>query len=316
MSSSSNINLHASAGDHRPIFQGIESFNSPLAKFTTWHIGGPAEILYIPASVSDLAAYISYKSNNTPLTFIGLGSNLLIRDGGVKGLVILTKNLNELKLVSENTIYAEAGVSCAKLAKFCSKHGLTGGEFFAGIPGTVGGALAMNAGAFGGETWESVTQVSTLDRVGQLHTRSSEDYQIGYRTVLARYEHNQKEAFMAGFFKFVPNSEYDGHDKIRKLLQERNEKQPIGTRNCGSVFRNPEGDYAARLIEACGLKGFRQGGAIVSPKHANFIINDQNATSADVEQLIQWIQLRVLDKFDINLEAEVRMIGEARSVNP
>lgn len=311
---SKNI-LQSAASSSAHAWLGQELCNAPLWKLTTWHIGGPAERLYYPTNLLDLSFYLKSLSTfdlaSRSLTWLGLGSNVLIRDEGIKGVVIVTKHLNELKLISPNCVYAQAGVTCAKLARFCSKNNLSGAEFFAGIPGTVGGALAMNAGAFGGETWPLVQKVETIDSFGEIRVRAASEFNISYRTVSGKESHQAQEGFVGAFFYCPLETDANTQDKMKSLLQERNTKQPIGTRNCGSVFRNPPGLHAAQLIEASGLKGARVGGAVVSEKHANFIINDNHATSSEVEQLIHLIQATVLEKFSVQLVPEVKILGVA-----
>ncbi len=280
--------------------------NEPLADYTSWHVGGIAERLYKPADLSDLSLFLSMLPADEPITWLGLGSNVLIRDGGIQGTVILTLGaLVELNISPENIIRAEAGVTCAKLAKFCAKEQFAKGAFFAGIPGTVGGALAMNAGAFGGETWEYVTAVETIDKKGCIRKRSLEDFQVGYREL----KHALDEWFVAGYFCFPQGDTEEAQQAIKALLKKRSETQPIGTFSCGSVFRNPPGDYAARLIESCGLKGKKIGGACVSLKHANFIINSEKATAADIEQLIQLVQETVQAQTGVLLVRECHLMG-------
>lgn len=309
---SKNI-LKSAASSSAQAWLGQELCDTPLWKLTTWHIGGPAERLYYPISLLDLSLYLKALSTEvapTMVTWLGLGSNVLIRDQGLKGVVIVTKYLNELNLIAPNCVYAQAGVTCAKLARFCAKHNLSGAEFFAGIPGTVGGALAMNAGAFGGETWSLVQAVEMMDTAGEMRTRSSSEFNVSYRTVSGRVPSQLPEGFVGAIFQ-CPSSlpGINGQAKIKTLLQERNAKQPIGTYNCGSVFRNPAGFHAAQLIEDCDLKGTRIGGAVVSLKHANFILNDQEAKSVEVEQLIQLIQSTVFEKFSVHLVPEVKILG-------
>lgn len=280
--------------------------DEPLASYTSWHVGGAAKSLYKPADLADLAVFLSRLPADEPLTWIGLGSNVLIRDGGIEGTVILTLSvLGELTLLPQNVIRAEAGVTCAKLAKFCAKAELSQGAFFAGIPGTVGGALAMNAGAFGGETWSYVVAVETMDRKGCIRQRSPKDFQIGYREV----KHPADEWFVAGHFRFPEGNTEQTQQAIKALLRKRSETQPIGEPSCGSVFRNPPGDHAARLIELCGLKGKKIGGACVSTKHANFIINSEKATAADIEQLIQLVQNTVQEQTGVLLVRECHLLG-------
>lgn len=282
--------------------------NEPMSGHTSWRVGGPADRLFKPADLEDLKAYMTMLPANEPVTWIGLGSNLLVRDGGIRGSVIAMKGqLSNIEFLDNSQVYIEAGVSCAKAARECARAGLVGLEFLAGIPGTVGGALAMNAGAFGGETWEQVVEVTSMDHGGGLHTRQRDEYSVGYRTVKGP----DGEWFVAALFKLRPGDTEASTRAIKELLEKRNSSQPIGEPSCGSVFRNPEGDYSGRLIESIGLKGYCIGGACVSEKHANFIINKGNASSADIEALIQYVQDRVKQECDIQLQREVRIIGEA-----
>lgn len=286
--------------------------NAPLTRLTYWRVGGPADYLFEPADVDALAAYLTERPPEEPVTWLGLGSNVLVRDGGIRGSVIRTPSgLAGIEQVAEGEVEAGAGLACAKLARFCARHGLKDAAFFAGIPGTVGGALAMNAGAWGGETWPHVVRVTTLDRAGQRHERAPADYRIGYRHV----EGPGDEWFLSARLRFPTGGDPDQlNGRIRELLNQRAESQPTGVASCGSVFRNPRGDHAARLIDAAGLKGFRIGGAHVSEKHANFIINDDRARAADIEALIAAVRERVADHTGVWLEPEVRIIGEeARS---
>ena len=289
-----------------PTFEG-EQLNFPLAPLTSWHIGGQAERFYLPASVEALSNYLALLPQGTKLTWLGLGSNVLIRDNGIAGAVICTRKCQECYQREDGTFYVQAGVTCAKFARFATKLGYADAAFFAGIPGTIGGALAMNAGAWGAETWEWVQSVTLINRQGIILERAPNDYDIAYRSVLAK-EHNPDEAFMSAVFRF-PHGSIDGMTKIRELLKKRSETQPIGTFNCGSVYRNPPGDFAARLIEACDLKGYRVGDAIISEKHANFIINCNHASAQDVETLMTTIESAVWARFNIKLQAEVRILG-------
>jgi UDP-N-acetylmuramate dehydrogenase len=287
--------------------RGVLKRHEPMSRHTSWRVGGPADRFYEPAGIDDLASFLRSLPPGEPLHWVGLGSNLLVRDGGVRGTVImLSGRLNGLTRTGDETIRAEAGVASAKLARFSVAQGLRGAEFLAGVPGTVGGALAMNAGAFGGETWNIVTAVETLDRRGQLRTRLPSDYRIGYRTVVGPKD----EWFVAGHFGLATGSEEEGQATIRSLLAKRGASQPTQLPNAGSVFRNPPGDYSARLIEATGLKGTRLGGAQVSELHANFIVNTGRATAADIEALIARVQDEVLAAQGVQLEPEVRIIGE------
>jgi UDP-N-acetylmuramate dehydrogenase len=278
----------------------------PLAPYTSWRVGGPARQLFEPADLEDLAAFLSTLPRGEPVFWLGLGSNVLIRDGGIPGTVVLTAGLlDRLTLTGEGLVRAEAGVSCAKVARFGARHGLTGAEFLAGIPGTVGGALAMNAGAWGGETWALVERVETLDRSGCTHERTRAAYRPGYRHVRGP----TGEWFVAAHLRLVPGDAAGATARIRALLRRRAETQPLGQPSCGSVFRNPPGDFAGRLIEACGLKGLCVGGACVSDKHANFIVNTGSATARDIETLVLRVAEAVLRRHGVRLEPEVRMVG-------
>ena len=276
-----------------------------MAKHTSWHVGGPADLFFTPRDVMDLAAFIRQLPAEVPLLWVGLGSNLLVRDGGIRGAVISTHAaLGALERSSATRIHAEAGVPCGRIARQCVNWGLGPAEFFAGIPGTLGGALAMNAGAWGEETWRHVLEVDVLDRRGVRHTRTRADYDIGYRRVVGPKD----EWFIGARLEFerIPgvNSEV-----IRDLLDKRKLSQPIGEWSCGSVFTNPPGRHAAQLIESAGLKGFRIGDASVSGKHANFIINHGRARAADIEALIAHVQSTVAGIHGIDLDTEVRIVG-------
>ena len=282
--------------------------NESLARYNSWRVGGPAEHFYRPADLDDLTLFLSTLPKGEPLLWLGLGSNLLVRDGGVRGTVIaLSGALGGLERLPGDRVRAEAGVACAKVARFCADNDLTGAEFLAGIPGTMGGALAMNAGAWGGETWSCVETVETVDRTGRRHLRDAGQYEVGYRSVISPME----EWFVAATLKLTPGDGAASKVRIRELLAQRSETQPTGVASCGSVFRNPPGDHAGRLVEAAGLKGFRLGGAQVSEKHANFIINTGDAAAADLEALILHVQAQVEARFGVRLEPEVRIVGEA-----
>jgi UDP-N-acetylmuramate dehydrogenase len=205
-------------------------------------------------------------------------------------------------------IYAQAGVAAPKLARFAANHDLVGGEFWAGIPGTVGGAIAMNAGCYGSETWDKLVQVQTLDRQGQLNERLPDEYATGYRH--AALKSGQQEWFIGGWFRLAYGDGEASRERIKDLLKKRIASQPLNLPNAGSVFRNPPGDFAARLIEQCGLKGFRIGDAQVSEKHANFIVNLGNATATDIERLIEHVEDTVEMRSNVRLIREVRIIGE------
>jgi UDP-N-acetylmuramate dehydrogenase len=348
--------------------RGELRLDEPMRKHTSWRAGGIARRMYRPADLDDLLLFLRTLPEDEPLVAVGLGSNLLVRDGGLRGTVLLMHGaLTELRLDANGTIRVEAGVAGAKLARFASLQNLRGAEFFAGIPGTVGGMLAMNAGCYGSEIWERVVQVQTVDRFGELRTRTAEDYEIGYRSVAlkekgegrrvkggeaAAYEGftlpsspiplppvtlNEKgeearekcdaaaegftlppspfplppeEFFVSATMKFEHGDGDAARQEIRELLAKRIASQPLNLPNAGSVFRNPPGDYAARLIQQCGLKGKRIGGAQVSEKHANFIVNTGEATAADIESLIDEVRTTVAAQTGVQLHPEVKIIGE------
>ncbi len=278
----------------------------PLSRHTTWRVGGPAERFFRPAGVSDLAAYLRGLPASEPLFWLGGGSNLLVRDGGLRGSVICLRGaLDHIESRGDGALYVEAGASCARVARMAAREGLGGVEFLAGIPGTLGGALAMNAGAFGGEIWPLVEQVETIDRRGVLRRRAAGDYQWGYREVTGP----SGEWFVAATLRLPPHDAETAID-VRTLLERRNRTQPMELPSAGSVFRNPPGDHAGRLIEASGLKGCCIGAACVSERHANFIVNTGGATAAEIEALIERVEAVVAEQHGIRLVREVRIVGE------
>lgn len=302
-------------------------YDHPLARYTSWRVGGKAEHFYRPADLFDLQNFIAQLPSDELLTWLGLGSNVLIRDDGIKGTVISTLNrLKELSVINvdvarisyneiraflykNNTtiIRAEAGVTCAKLAKLCISQSLEDGAFFAGIPGTIGGALAMNAGAFGGETWRHVIAVETMTHQGEIIKRMPHEFEIHYRQV----DGLNNQFFIAGHFCFNHGDSNKAKTGISELLKKRNLSQPIGKYTCGSVFRNPPGNYAAQLIESAGLKGKSIGNAEVSDKHANFILNEGEAKAEDIEALIHCVTESVKNVHGIDLVKEVHIIGQS-----
>ena len=293
------------------VLRGTLSRNVPLARFTSWRCGGPADRVYVPADRDDLAAFVRGMPAGEPLTVIGLGSNLLVRDGGIRGTVIvLHAALNALEL-RDGSIYAEAGVASPKVARFAAKHGYADAEFLAGIPGTVGGALAMNAGCYGGETWRHVARVEIVTRAGAIEVEPASAYATGYRSVRRADGGAPGCVFTAAWFAFPQGDGRAARERIAELLRRRLATQPLNLPNAGSVFRNPAGDHAARLIESCGLKGYAIGGARVSEKHANFIVNpDGRAKAADIEAIIAHVRETVRGETGVDLEPEVQIIGE------
>ena len=281
--------------------------NEPLARYTSWRVGGRADHVFITESLSELQAFLQTLDHAEPITFMGLGSNLLVRDGGVRGtVVVMHQALNDLRMDGQY-IYAEAGVTCGKLARFSANNAKEGAEFMAGIPGTVGGALAMNAGCYGSETWNIVHQVLTIDRNGMTHVRNVAEFIASYRHVEMPVPN---EWFLGAWFQLEVGDVNESLKKIKNLLATRLASQPLNLPSAGSTFRNPHGDFAARLIEASGLKGYQIGGAQVSPKHANFIVNVGNCSALDIELLIRHMKDTVLEKQGVVLQQEVRVIGE------
>ena len=310
---------------HEPLrfeaLRGTLTRDAPLARHTSWRAGGSADVLFMPADREDLASFVRQWPRSSPLTVIGLGSNLLVRDGGVRGAVIVMHDPGAMLAVQDGLTYSDAGAACPKLARFAAVHGCAEAEFLAGIPGTVGGALAMNAGCYGGETWRHVARVEMLGRDGRFAMRTPAEFGIGYRTVTEHDGSAPDAIFVAAWFRFPSGDSRAARARIRELLAKRIATQPLSMPNAGSVFRNPPGDHAARLVESCGLKGVAIGGARVSEKHANFIVNPaREARAADIEALIAHVRSVVREQTGVELEREVRIVGEAAAslgeVNP
>ncbi|MHB1214005.1 MAG: UDP-N-acetylmuramate dehydrogenase [Thiobacillus sp.] len=309
-------------GGAAPVLRGRFLYNEPMKKHVSWRAGGAAQRAYIPADLDDLGWLVRSVPTHEEIHMVGLGSNLLVRDGGVKGVVILLHGVLKKLAIESRThglppapadidtavVYAQAGVAAPKLARFAANHDLVGGEFWAGIPGTVGGAIAMNAGCYGSETWDKLVQVQTLDRQGRLNERLRDDYVRGYRHVALK--HPREEWFIGAWFRLARGDGAAARGTIQELLKKRIATQPLNLPNAGSVFRNPPGQYAAELIESCGLKGYRIGGAQVSEKHANFIVNLDHATATDIERLIEHVENTVEARTNVQLIREVRIIGE------
>ena len=305
-----------------PALRGQWAEHVSMAKHVSWRAGGVARRTYVPADLEDLAAMLASLPTAEPVLFVGLGSNLLVRDGGYAGtIVFLHAVLNVLRVESaaehngSPLIYAEAGVASPKVARFAANLGCDA-AFLAGIPGTIGGALAMNAGCYGAETWSFVEKVCMIDRAGVRHIRLPQDYDIGYRHVAALQAGDADAVFAGAWFRFPQMTSSVARDSIKTLLERRVASQPLRWPNAGSVFRNPPGDFAARLIESTGLKGLHIGGAEVSQQHANFIVNATGTASAgDIEQLIATVQARVADATGVQLIREVRIVGDAQPVS-
>ena len=304
-----------------PAIRGEIRKSEPMSKHVSWRAGGHAQQFFKPADLADLQLFLPTLPIYEPVLFVGLGSNLLVRDGGFEGTVVLTTpTLHGLTIDANDPqlVTAGAGVASPHVAKFAAKHHLAGAEWLAGVPGSIGGALAMNAGCYGTETWDQVVDCTTVDRNGVLHTRTAADFEIGYRHVVPKIPHSlllgkggASEWFVAARFRFLPGDATTAQARIKELLARRMASQPLDKPNAGSTFRNPPGDFAARLIELCGLKGFTIGGAQVSMKHANFIINTSTATAADIENMIVYMRATVKEKTGVELVREVKIVGHA-----
>ncbi|HYG55952.1 MAG TPA: UDP-N-acetylmuramate dehydrogenase [Burkholderiales bacterium] len=282
-------------------------FNEPMSRHVSWRAGGPADRFFQARTVESLRAYLRSLPRGEPILFVGLGSNLLVRDGGFRGTVVLMHDARKKPSLENDLVFAEAGAASPKVARFAARQHLVGAEFLAGIPGTVGGALAMNAGCYGSETWDIVHKVQVVNRRGDVTVRDKSEYEIDYRHCHGPGE----EWFVGAWFALKKGDGAASEARIKEFLAKRMATQPLSLPNAGSVFRNPPGDHAARLIEACGLKGLARGGARVSEKHANFIVNPEGAaTAADIEGLILEVQKRVLEKQGVKLIPEVRIVGE------
>ena len=299
-------------GQSATVLRGVLRLNEPMARHVSWRAGGAAGRAYVPADSADLAAFLVTLPRGEPVCFVGLGSNLLVRDGGFRGTVVLMHSPHGAMRVEGDLIYAEASVACPKVARFAATHGFEGAEFLAGVPGTVGGALAMNAGCYGSETWDVVAKASMISREGRLIERAPAEFGVGYRRVELRGSKlGEAEWFVAAWLRFRAGDEKRARARIKELLARRIATQPLDLPNAGSVFRNPSGDHAARLIEACGLKGYSIGGARISEKHANFIVNPKGrARAADIEALIEHVREAVKERLGVDLVPEVRIIGE------
>jgi UDP-N-acetylmuramate dehydrogenase len=300
--------------DNTTTVKGVLLENEAMSRHASWRVGGVADHFYRPADIEDLSLYLKSLDKDEQIFWLGLGSNLLVTDAGIRGTVICTSGvINEIKIVDETRIYVEAGVPSPKLAKFSARLGLTGAEFLSGIPGTFGGALKMNAGAVGGETWDIVESIETIDTQGIIHKRTAEDFNVSYRHVEMKNKKSLEtdEWFVSAIVKLSIGNKEESLEKIKNHLARRGATQPTQQPNAGSVFRNPEDDYAARLIENCGLKDFCIGGACVSEKHANFIINTGDATAKDIETLINSIHEKVLQQHGVDLIREVQIVGES-----
>jgi UDP-N-acetylmuramate dehydrogenase len=309
------MDMSESANPRVQSLAGVIRQDEPMAKHVSWRAGGSARTFYTPASVPDLCAFLRTRAADEPILFVGLGSNLLVRDGGFDGAVVFTHHalvgIEQQSGDARPTFRVAAGVPAPHLARFVARHGGSGSEWMAGVPGTIGGALAMNAGCYGGETWNHVIAAETVDRTGNIRLRVPADYDVGYRHVALKVA--AEEWFLSGVFVFERGEQQASMARMKTFLSQRVATQPLNQPNAGSVFRNPPGDHAARLIEASGLKGLTVGGAQVSPKHANFIVNVGGATAADIEGLMDVVQTTVRLRMGVDLVREVRVVGKTKA---
>ena len=289
----------------KKILKGRIRENVCMKEYNTWKIGGSAQYFFEPSNLDDLKKFLE-NSSNIDIIFLGNGSNVLIRDGGINGCVVSLKNtLNNYTSNKKGKYIFEAGFSCMKIAQITAKDNYGGLEFLCGIPGSLGGALAMNAGCYGGNIWDYVNKVIMINKNGNLVTKSKREFKYGYRNL----ELEDNNFFIGATFNLQENQLKNSLDIIKEYLKDRRSKQPTGLPSCGSVFKNPENYHAANLIESSGLKNYKIGKAYISDKHANFIITEPSASSSDVEDLIEFIQKTVFENKNIFLETEVKFIG-------
>ena len=285
-------------------FKGEIRLNEPLANYTSLKLGGPADVFLMPKDKQDVIEAVKWiKTYNLKYYVLGFGTNLLVSDSGFRGVVIhLSNSLDKIE-INNTAVYAEAGVSLPLLVLETLKHGLGGMEMLGGVPGTLGGAVIMNAGAYGGEIFDVIKKVEVV--------RSAE-FQILQKKEI-HYEYRKtdldKDIVIAAHFE-LKNGDKDALlDKRKEMLKKRRESQPLELPNAGSIFKNPQGHFAGALIEKCGLKGYRVGGVSVSEKHANFLVNDKNGTASDMMILIDHVRKTVKEQFSVELEMEVKKLG-------
>ncbi|MDD3894477.1 MAG: UDP-N-acetylmuramate dehydrogenase [Syntrophomonadaceae bacterium] len=286
----------------------IVKFNEQMKYHTTFQIGGPADIMIFPQNIAQVADTVKWcHLNGIPLFIFGLGSNLLVREKGIRGVAVkIASGLNKVTADS-NEIYAEAGISMADLSLIAADNSLSGLEFAEGIPGSLGGAVVMNAGAYDGEMQDIVSEVITIDTDGNQLSLSNEDMQFAYRRTILQ---NSSYIVIAVRLKLTPGDREAIKQRMADLRQQRQKKQPLEMPSAGSTFRRPTGFYVGPMLEQLGLKGFSIGGAQVSEKHAGFIVNKGDATADDVFELITYIQAQVREKFNVELQTEILVVGE------
>ena len=281
--------------------------DEPMSRHTSWHVGGPADAWFSPRDVADLSEFLRTLPAEVPVTWVGLGSNLLVRDGGIRGVVISVHGiLNSLERVGETQVRAEAGVPCARLGRQCAKWQLGPADFFAGIPGTVGGAAVMNAGCYGSETVQVLTAVNVMDRSGDL--RCIENAELHYT-----YRHSALQdanlIVLSAEFEGTPGDPEAIKARMAEITERREQTQPIREKTGGSTFKNPDGNSSWKLVDGAGWRGKPYGGAMFSPLHANFLINTGEATAADLEGLGEEVRRRVFEMSGVTLQWEIKRVG-------
>lgn len=291
-----------------PELRGRLKANSLMSEITWFRVGGPAQLLYTPADEADLSYFMKNKPVDLPITVIGLGSNLLVRDGGIPGIVVrLGRGFNSIEALGDNKIKVGTAVPDMKLARAAAEHGVAGLSFYRGIPGSIGGALRMNAGAHGGETRDYLVEARAVDYEGNIHTFSAEEMGHTYRNCALPYNF----IFTEAIFKGQPGEKDEIEKANAEVVAYREEKQPVKDRTGGSTFKNPPGHSSWKLIDEAGLRGFKIGGAKVSEKHCNFLINEGDATGTDLETLGETVRKRVFEKSGVKLDWEIKRLGVA-----
>lgn len=292
------------------IKEGILKIDEPLCKYTATKLGGKADLFVMPQTIEETIETVRYAyAQEIPLLLLGNGSNMVVRDGGVRGIVLHLAQLNKI-IVDGTSMHTESGANIIDASKQAAAHSLTGFEFACGIPGSIGGAMMMNAGAYGGEVKDIIVQATVLTKAGELLVLSKEELELGYRQSIIG-----KEGYyvLSADFELKKGNQEEIDLKVADLTFQRESKQPLEYPSAGSVFKRPPGYFAGKLIQDCGMQGKGQGGAEVSTKHAGFIINKDNATASDYIQTIEMVKAEVKKTYDVDLELEVRIVGEEKS---
>ena len=286
-------------------FNRSVSLNQNLAKYTWFNVGGNAEILFIPDDIKELFDFLKSKSEKYEIFTIGAGSNILIRDKGISGITLITKNLKKISIDNLGIITAEAGAIDADVARFARDHERTGLEFLLGIPGTIGGGIRMNSGAFGSEFKDVLIDVKAINNLGEIKTFTHKDLQMGYRKI----ELGREWIFYEARFKTLKDTKENISTKMKNIIRLRKEAQPIAVKTGGSTFKNPPNNKAWKLIDEAGCRGLQNGDAMISQKHCNFIINLKKSSSQQIEELAKIVQEKVFKKSGIQLDWEIQRVG-------